>query len=202
MVLSNKEIVAGIKRGSFSISPLNLHDPASAPFNTSAVDLTLDSEIVVPDFGNVPIQLDLRKPGIAKPLSQNSKQVQITNDQGYALKNGMLVLGKTAEVVDFPLVGKDGCCYSARVEGRSSIARCGILVHFTAPTIHAGFQGTITLEIINWGPAEFLLYPGLRICQLIIEEVKGIPTDAPNQFKGQHNVVGLTDSVVQKKSRK
>ena len=71
------------------------------------------------------------------------------------------------------------------------MTRCGILIHFTAPTIHAGFEGTITLEIINLGPIEFLLYPDMRICQLIIEEVKGIPTDAPNQFRGQKDAVGV-----------
>jgi dCTP deaminase len=134
--------------------------------------------------------LDLRKNGIAKLLSQNSKSVTITEAQPYSLTHGQFVLGKTYESVSFPLSGND-FCYSARVEGRSSIARCGVLVHFTAPTIHAGFEGTITLEILNLGPADFLLYPGLKICQLIIEQVKGIPTDAPNQFKGQTKAAGV-----------
>ena len=62
---------------------------------------------------------------------------------------------------------------------------------FTAPTIHAGFEGTITLEIINLGFAPFLLRPDLSICQLIIEEVKGLPTLAPNQFLGQSTPEGL-----------
>jgi dCTP deaminase len=194
MILSNIEILKGIQVKSFSISKLAGTDPAKSPFNTSAVDLTLSSEIVVPKF-EVPIKLDLRKSGIAKLLSQNSKSVIITEDQPYALKNGQLVLGKTCESVSFPLTGGE-YCYSARVEGRSSIARCGVLVHFTAPTIHAGFEGTITLEIINLGCADFLLYPGLKICQLIIEQVKGIPTEAPNQFKGQHNAVGVVASPV------
>lgn len=50
--------------------------------------------------------------------------------------------------------------------------------------------GPITLEIINFGVADFLLHPSMYICQLIIEEVRGSPTDAPNQFKGQINPVG------------
>ena len=194
MILSNIEILNGIKNGCFSISPLMGNDPTQAPFNTSALDLTLAPEIVIPKF-DIPIQLDLRKPGIAKLLTQNSSKITLTSQQGFALKQNQLVLGKTAETVDFPLAGKE-FCYSARVEGRSSIARCGVLVHFTAPTIHAGFQGTITLEIINLGPADFLLYPGLNICQLIIEEVKGIPSDAPNQFKGQTTPAGLADGKI------
>jgi deoxycytidine triphosphate deaminase len=44
--------------------------------------------------------------------------------------------------------------------------------------------------MINLGPTEILLKPGMSICQLIIEEVKGIPVQAPNQFTGQQNVVG------------
>lgn len=74
---------------------------------------------------------------------------------------------------------------AARVEGRSSFARCGLLVHFTAPTIHAGFRGRITLEIINLGPIPILLYPGTYICQLIVEEVVGIPLKKESQFQGQ-----------------
>jgi len=94
------------------------------------------------------------------------------------------------EEVGFPIKSKQPC-YCARVEGKSSIARCGILVHFTAPTIHAGFEGRITLEMINLGKSDFLLYPGMPICQLISEEVKGTPKDAPNQFKNQKTPSGM-----------
>src|ERR1700733_13799217 len=118
MILSNVEILKGIAEKSFSISKLSGLDPTKSPFNTSAVDLTLSSEIVVPKF-EVPIQLDLRKSGIAKLLSQNSKSIIITDEQPFLLKNGELVLGKTNESVAFPLAGGE-FCYSARVEGRSS----------------------------------------------------------------------------------
>jgi dCTP deaminase len=94
------------------------------------------------------------------------------------------------ESVDFPL-NNSGECFSARVEGRSSLARCGIPVHFTAPTIHAGFAGTITLEMINLGAHDFLLIPSMFVCQLVIEEVKGCPVNAPNQFRGQTNPAGV-----------
>ncbi len=74
---------------------------------------------------------------------------------------------------------------AARVEGRSSFARCGLLVHFTAPTIHAGFNGRITLELINLGSIPILLYPEAYICQLIIEQVVGTPLKNDSQFQGQ-----------------
>jgi dCTP deaminase len=80
---------------------------------------------------------------------------------------------------------------AARVEGKSSLARCGLLVHFTAPTIHAGFEGTITLEMINLGAYPILLYPGMEISQLIVEQVVGTPRAAASQFQSQSTPVGL-----------
>jgi dCTP deaminase len=188
MILSNVEILRCIERGLFSITNLADSDPTKSPFNTSAVDLRLGSEILVPDE-SPPVQLDLRKSGIAKYWAQHSKSHRITEHQPFSLRQNKLVLANTLETVDFPLHATD-ICYSARVEGKSSLARCGILVHFTAPTIHAGFSGRITLEIINFGSHDFLLYPEMYICQLIIEEVKGCPVQTPNQFRGQQNPAG------------
>ena len=65
-----------------------------------------------------------------------------------------------------------------------------MLVHFTAPTIHAGFAGTITLELINLGPCNISLYPGAPICQLIVEEVKGTPVRNDSPFQGQSKAGG------------
>lgn len=188
MILSNVEILDCIRKERFSIHNLAGQDPQKPPFNTSAVDLRLSDEIMVPQGGA--FQIDLSGGGIAKLLQQNSNRHNITPAQPFSLKPNQLVLARTIEVVDFPILDAD-ICYSARVEGKSSLARCGILVHFTAPTIHAGFSGTITLEIINLGPQAFLLTQNMFVCQLIIEEVRGRPADAPNQFSGQNTAVGL-----------
>jgi dCTP deaminase len=189
MILSNVEILRCLDAGLFSIQPLAGSDPTQSPFNTSAVDLRLGNEILVPQE-SAPIQLDLRKSGIAQFWAMHSKAHTITEAQPFSLTPRKLVLATTLEKVDFPL-NSEGGCFSARVEGRSSLARCGILVHFTAPTIHAGFAGPITLEIINLGAHDFLLSPEMFVCQLIIEEVKGNPVNAPNQFKGQTNPAGV-----------
>jgi len=64
-----------------------------------------------------------------------------------------------------------------------------MLVHFTAPTLHAYWQGRITLEIINLGSLPIILYPHAAICQLIIESVKGSPIakfKEDEQFFGQN----------------
>lgn len=66
---------------------------------------------------------------------------------------------------------------AARVEGRSSLARIGIIVHLTAPTIHAGFNGKITLEMINFSPFYLRMVPNkTRICQVIVEQLESEPT--------------------------
>ena len=188
MILSNTAIIDAIKANSFSIENLAGEDPSKPPFNTSAVDFRLGSQISILKEG-LPASFDLRKAGLAQFLANNSRCITLQEESPYALKPGKFILGQTMEKVSFPLLDSD-CCYSARVEGESSLARCGILVHFTAPTIHARFAGPITLEIINLGPLDFLLYPGMYFCQLIIEQVSGRPTDAPNQFKGQTDPAG------------
>ncbi|HEX9587843.1 MAG TPA: hypothetical protein VGA15_08865 [Bradyrhizobium sp.] len=75
---------------------------------------------------------------------------------------------------------------AARVEGKSSLARLGIAVHLTAPTIHAGFKGRVRLEIVNHGPLPIVLKSGMRICQFIFEMTHGTPEAGyKGQFLGQ-----------------
>jgi dCTP deaminase len=193
MILSNVEIVRALKEGLFRIDGLdNSIDPTQSPFNTSAIDLRLGASISIP-YPKSPISatLDLSKKGIPKFLQENSKDHLISDEQPFKLSPNKFVLANTFETVEFPLP-KDASSltYAARVEGKSSLARCGLLVHFTAPTIHAGFTGKITLEMINLGPFDILLSPKMSICQLILEEVKGSPLDAPNQFRGQNQPSG------------
>jgi len=105
----------------------------------------------------------------------------INGQTGYSLAPASFVLGWTIERIRLPFISR----LAARVEGKSSLARLGIGVHVTAPTIHAGFSdklgdpnypGTpIQLEIWNVGPLAIRLSKGMRICQLIFEEVHGTP---------------------------
>ena len=116
--------------------------------------------------------------------------LRLTEDQPFVLEPNRFVLGRTQERVELPLFDEPDKSLAARVEGKSSYARCGLLVHFTAPTIHAGFEGTITLEIINLGRYSISLHPCMPICQLIVEEVRGIPTRNDRQFQGQNETFG------------
>ncbi|HEX4795527.1 MAG TPA: dCTP deaminase [Humisphaera sp.] len=187
MILANVSIHEAIDKGWIKIAP----EPAprhktpgqECPYQTSSVDLHLGNEISYFREG-LAISIDLRRGNFADLFGTNSERRTITNDQPYALMPGKLVLGKTLERVEFPIV-EGQPCFAARIEGRSSYARAGLLVHFTAPTIHAGFSGTITLELINLGSIPILLYPGAPVCQLIIEQVHGTPFRNDSQFQNQ-----------------
>lgn len=191
MILSNIEIVQAISARKIEIESIAGLDPALPPFNTSSVDLRLAPNISVPkqDAG---VTLRPSRGGIAQILASNSENHTITSTRPFLLAPNCFILGKTRERVSFPIPeDTSSICYSARVEGKSSLARCGVLVHFTAPTIHAGFEGTITLEIINLGPYDILLEADTYICQLIVEEVKGTPVLTPSQFRGQNTPIGI-----------
>jgi dCTP deaminase len=85
------------------------------------------------------------------------------------------------------------------VEGKSSLGRMGIGVHVTAPTIHTGFGhnkndpsdhgAPLRLEIWNVSPLPIMLVKGMRICQLIIEEVREVPKAG---YRGDFNLQGPT----------
>lgn len=188
MILSNSSLQECLDRGLVRIEPRPLPPrpvPGGipCPYQTTAVDLRLGPEVAHFNDG-LAINLDLRRGRFADLFGNNSVRATISNEQPYALHPGKFVLARTMEWIELPI--SDGSpCLAARVEGRSSYARCGVLVHFTAPTIHAGFHGTITLELINLGPIPVLLYPNVPICQLIIEQVDGMPFLNESQFQGQ-----------------
>ena len=189
MILSNVEIHKALKQGRLVITPEphprfpSVEHP-HCPYDTCSVDLRLGSAISVPKTEQ-PFTYDLTDTKqLSSFLAQNSIKKTLAKDQPYQLKKNTFVLGQTLENVDLPL-DAGSPCLAARIEGKSSRARVGLLVHFTAPTVHAGWSGPLTLEIINLGPSTILLIPGMAIAQLIVEEVKGVPVENPSQFHGQ-----------------
>ena len=98
----------------------------------------------------------------------------------YVLSPNRLTLGQTGEIVELPLH------LAARIEGKSSLARLGVSIHATAPTVLPGFKGRLTLEMNNIGPYDVVLKRGMLIAQLIVERV-GLPVlrKYRGQFQGQ-----------------
>jgi dCTP deaminase len=196
MILSNVRIQEAMDKGWLKITPepqprRKANQGDECPYQTSAVDLRLGNEVSWLKPG-IPANVDLRHGGFAKLFGPNSATRLITEEQPFALEPKKFVLAKTLEWVELP-INMSGPCLAARIEGRSSYARSGLLVHFTAPTIHAGFKGTITLEMINFGPLPILLYPAMAVAQLILELVDGVPFDNESQFQGQNRAGGVVE---------
>ena len=180
MILTDREISIALERKLIQIDPPPDRDVA---FSSTAVDLTLDSTITTFKDNVQGIEK------IIDPTNANVSEllVELTTSQkisagGYNLPPKLLILAWTKEYVSLDI----GTRIAARVEGKSSLARLGLAVHVTAPTIHAGFSGQIQLEMVNHGNVPIRLRPGMRICQLIFETTLGTPDRGyRGQFSGQ-----------------
>lgn len=106
----------------------------------------------------------------------------------YTIEPNKFYLSATHERVHLPIKSR----LAARVEGKSSLARLGLTIHMTAPTIHCGFDGVIALEIFNYGPFPLHVTPGkTRVCQLIIEKLSSVPKEPGGKsFSGQKTAKG------------
>lgn len=179
MILSDREIKKAIENGEIIIDPR----PALGQYTTSALDLILGNEFKrLKTHGELlkeepqgvyrPLIVDLATVDIKSLVQQYGVPCQTNTDGSFILKPGQFILGITREYIELPKESK----IAARVEGRSTLARLGLVVHLTAPTIHTGFKGRIALEMCNLGPYELKLMPGrLAICQLIFERLGDFP---------------------------
>lgn len=196
MILSNGELHKAIDDKRLVLTPEPWPrvqtEGMKCPYSTHSVDLRLGSLITVPDLGAYAYDLHFMQPGfLATFISKNSAKVNLPEGATYVLERNRFILTTTLEMVGLPILPQFPNCLAARVEGKSSLARCGIVVHFTAPTVHPGWNGQLTLEIINLGPAHFVMRQGMAIAQLIVEEVKGIPhSESRSQFQGQTSPEG------------
>jgi len=199
MILSNLELHAALDSKRLVITPeptpreRNIADPDEyCPYDTHAVDLTLGSEIIVPEPGVYAYDL-LQQTSLAVFIEKNSRKYRLDEHSHFVLERQQFILGQTREKIWLPInhAKNKRKCLAARIEGKSSRARVGLLIHFTAPTVHPGFKGHLTLEMINLGPARILLKPGMPIAQLLVEEVRGIPSPNPSQFQDQTTPSGL-----------
>ena len=198
MILSNTSIQEALDEGRLVIDPEpgpRIATPdQSSPYGRSAVDLRLGPRLRVPRQ-DLAISLDPDSGRVQKTLDALYETQDVPTD-GFVLRPQRLVLGLTIERVKFPLPHEiedavlGNGWLAARVEGKSSLARFGLLVHFSAPTIHAGFEDHITLEMMNLGPSSIILKHDMAVCQLIVELVHGIPGGPDSRFAGQTDAAG------------
>jgi dCTP deaminase len=166
MLLSDIDILSAMAEGEISVSPFDRErlQPAS-------LDVCLDSYYRVPrgDVGCLDVA----------DLVPHTDLVD--DDFLIPLEPGDFILATTRERVTL------GNQIAARVEGKSSIGRLGVLVHSTAGFIDPGFTGQVTLEISNIAPWEVQLRPGMRIAQLAFQRLSS-PVARPYQGNYQNQV--------------
>jgi dCTP deaminase len=183
LILSNEGIRKALEEGQIVIDP----SPNEYQFTTSAVDLTLGDQFFEWDKRRYPegvkVDLDLSKQDFNRTAEGYLSRASLERDGSFLLAPHEFVLGITREKV----LLRTSSLLAARVEGRSSLARLGLIVHLTAPTIHAGFSGHIALEMVNMGHFHLRLVPfKTQVCQLIFECLQSCPTGEVNTaFVGQ-----------------
>ena len=161
VILSDRTIREEVAAGHIVIEPFD--DRLVQP---SSVDVRLDSVFRV--FRNHTAGLI----DVKQDLTALTEQVDIADDGVFMLHPGEFVLGSTVERVTVPgqLV--------ARIEGKSSLGRLGLLIHSTAGFVDAGFSGHLTLELANVASLPITLYPGMKIGQISFMRMT-TPADRP-----------------------
>jgi dCTP deaminase len=149
VLLSDRDILAEIEAKRISVEPYD-----ESMIQPSSIDFRLDRYFRV--FENH------RYPHIDPAVDQSdlTRVVEAQGEEPFILHPGEFVLGSTFEVVSLP----DDL--AARVEGKSSLGRLGLLTHATAGFVDPGFSGHVTLELANVATLPIKLYPGMKIGQL------------------------------------
>jgi dCTP deaminase len=149
VILSDRDIRAAVSSGAVGIEPFD-----DAGVQPSSVDLRVDRFFRT--FHNA------RHPyiDVKKPMDDLTELVEVDDDEAFILHPGEFVLGSTREYVRLPddLV--------ARLEGKSSLGRLGLLIHSTAGYVDPGFEGHLTLELSNVANLPITIYPGMKIGQI------------------------------------
>lgn len=166
MIYSDVDIRAALSEGKIIIDPIS--DDQIQP---ASIDLRLGNHWLVAEPNN--------RANLCTKIRYKS-----LNNNKFILYPGNMVLATTMERVSLPL---DIC---ARLEGRSSVGRLGIFVH-NAGFIDPGWNGQITLELINMGNSSVLLDTGRRIAQLVLEELKTpCSTGYSGKYQNQNGATG------------
>ena len=156
MILSDRDIRECIRSGKIKVEPLDEEEQ----IRSVGIDLRLGNEFKVFKM-NHKSHIDPSKDS----FEDSVHVIKVDDDKSFILHPGEFILGVTKEDVELP----DDI--SARIDGRSSLGRLGIIVHSTAGRVDPGWSGTLTLEISNIGKLPVALFPGMRFCSLVFEKV-------------------------------
>lgn len=149
MLLSDRDIKAEIAAQRIQLEPLDL-----GMVQPSSIDVRIDRYFRLFDNHKYPV-IDP-----AEDQPDLTRMIEVDPAEGFILHPGEFVLGSTFEQVTLP----DDV--AARLEGKSSLGRLGLLTHSTAGFIDPGFSGHVTLELSNMATLPIRLWPGMKIGQL------------------------------------
>jgi dCTP deaminase len=161
MLLSDGDIRGQLESGRIGLTPLNLE-----LLQPSSIDVRLDRFFRLFDNHKYPF-IDPRE-----QQDELTRFVEVASDEAFILHPGEFVLGSTFEYVSLP---ND---IAARLEGKSSLGRLGLLTHSTAGFVDPGFQGHVTLELSNVATLPIKLWPGMKIGQLCFFQLSS-PSENP-----------------------
>jgi dCTP deaminase len=149
MLMSDRDIRASIEAGLIGLDPLEM-----GLLQPSSIDVRLDRFFRL---------FDNHKYAFIDPAEQQdelTRLIEVDPTEPFILHPGEFVLGSTYEFVTLP----DDV--AARLEGKSSLGRLGLLTHSTAGFVDPGFKGHVTLELSNVATLPIKLWPGMKIGQL------------------------------------
>lgn len=154
MILTKEKIIEYINEGKIGISPFDKESVGAASY-----DLTLDNVFRVQIADKV---MDAKE---STNLDEYTNKIIV--DDFYELKPGELVLGLTKEIITLPgnIVGI--------LQGRSTFARMGLMVHVTANLVQPGVKNKQVLEIYNASNRIIRVFPEVKICQIVFETCLG-----------------------------
>ncbi|MGQ4834493.1 MAG: dCTP deaminase [Candidatus Asgardarchaeia archaeon] len=158
MILTRDIILEYIKQGKIKIEPFSPDQVGPA-----SIDLTLGNTFRVFDNNESIIHINSEDIDIEK----YGHIVEVNDNEPIIIKPKQLVLGITREKIWLP---KN---IAGWLMGRSRFARIGLMVHITASFVQPNSQNRQVLEIFNASNFNIAIYPGVRVCQLILEETKG-----------------------------
>jgi dCTP deaminase len=153
MILSDRDIRNCLRRGVIRITPA----PKEEQIGPASVDLTLSNEFWKQREG-------IRKVDLTKVGFEEATERFIA--EKVELKPGEMILGKTLERIELPPN------IAGRLEGRSSFARLGLAVHVTSSFIQPGSRNHQILEIVNLSKKTIVIKAGMRVSQVVFEELK------------------------------
>jgi dCTP deaminase len=172
--MSDRDIRASIEAGQIGLEPLEM-----SLLQPSSFDVRLDRFFRL---------FDNHKYAYIDPAEDQSdltQLVEVDPKEAFILHPGEFVLGSTYEFVTLP----DNI--AARLEGKSSLGRLGLLTHSTAGFVDPGFKGHVTLELANVSNLPIKLWPGMKVGQLCFFQLSS-PSETPygsekynNRYQGQ-----------------